>query len=169
MSFDDIYNIEKFSKTCIECKNNGFHVQFSLIPHVEYTMLAKRRSHEAGMPNINERIKTFIKRREPLPSLKNVPIYLYGMVGNAGIITLLQYQGYDVRGIIDDNTAEQGRTYCRLPVISLADVPIDVLLQACIVICFIRERGFIEAFKQKIAAQGAKSVLALYELFLQQK
>lgn len=169
MSFDDMYRIEKFSKTCVDCKNNGFHVQFSFVPHVEYTMLAKHRSHDAGMPNINERIRAFIKRQELLPSLKNVPIYLYGMVGNAGIITLLQHQGYDVRGILDDNTEEQGRTYCRLPVLSLAEVPSDVLSHACIIICFIRERRFIEEFKQKLLTKGAKSVYALYELFLLQE
>jgi len=140
-------------------------MQFSLTPHVEYTMFAKQREPVRKTPSINTVIRNFLKSSHKIETLKNIPIYVYGAIGNAGIMTALQAKGYNVEGCIDDSKDIVGSTYCGLQVFNLNDLSKEKLENACILICFIRDKNYIESFKKKLSNRGVHSVYALYEFF----
>lgn len=165
MSFEEINTIYKTSTLCKSCKKNGYHVQFSLTPHVEYTRMAKMRTLNHDNKSINTSIRSFILRKNPLKLLKNTPIHIYGTVGNAGIITLLKAQGYTLGDCIDDNPALKNTTFCGLNIRPLTDFSTRDIAQMCIIISFIRENKAIETIKKNLINMGVRHVYALHELF----
>ena len=150
---------------CKDCKSRGYHVQFSLMPHVEYTRLAKRRCCEKSSVPLNSVIRSFLQRTTPLDFLKNTPVHIYGVAGNAGIVTLLAAQGYRMGDCIDDNSALKGSAFCNLPIRPLKEFTAEELGDACILISFIRPQKDIDALKARLQQLGASHVCALHEFF----
>ena len=165
MSEEQINAVYRNYTLCKDCKSKGYHVQFSLIPHVEYTQLAKRRRCEQKHFPLNKAIYSFIQRTAPLDFLKNTPIHIYGVIGNAGIATLLTAQGYRMGDSIDDNPALEGSLFCNMRVRPLKSFSTEELHNDCVIICFIRPQKDIDALKETLRQRGVSHVYALHEIF----
>jgi|GEM_PF-3374649 len=165
MSRDDLNAIYRNFPLCRDCKRNGYHVQFSLTPHVEYTRMAKCRTCDGAESSINTALRAFIQRRQPLEFLSGVPVHVYGAVGNAGIITLLRAQGYTLGASIDDNPGLADTEYCGLGIRPLKDFPDEERARMCVIIAFIRDEATINTVKAKLSGMGMRHVYALHEFF----
>lgn len=165
MSLDELDSIYQKSALCKDCKRNGYHVQFSLTPHVEYTRFAKKRSYDDNEHSINDALRVFMQREQPLEFLRSVPVHVYGIVGNAGIITLLKAQGYELGDGIDDNQALDGSEFCGLNIRPFSSFSQEERERMCVIIAFIREETFITAMKAKLKDMGVPHVYALHEFF----
>ncbi len=155
--------IAKNSPLCKDCKQSGYHIQFSLMPYVEYSYLAKRRKHNHAI-SISAEIHNFIKKNKSLQFLQESTIYLHGIIPavTAGMVNILLNQGYTVK-VIDDSQRLQNTTFCNLPILHSSQLSSEDLAQGCIIMCFIRDQHETQTYKQAFLAKGARFVYALHE------
>ncbi|WP_320005715.1 hypothetical protein [Maridesulfovibrio sp.] len=170
LSFEETQQIQKKLSICLDCKKKGYHMQYGLIPHIEYTYLARTRASSHSEVNINESIRSFLRSPLPPKKIQNTPIYVYGLIGGERIIRLLQAKGCIVAGIIDDNPRLTGVECEGYPVLNMEQASsTDSFRKGTVIICFIRSPEQIKVIKNNLLEKGVAQALSLYELFVSAK
>ena len=164
LSFDEIMNLANTLPLCLDCKKKGYHYQFILTPHIEYTLFGYNRDSGGEHVGINQLIRDFLKRPSPPEQLQEKSVYMYGLVGGERIISLLHGKGMKFSGIIDDNPNLANTTYEGVAITALSEMD-DVTLKGSVVILgFIRPVSELAEFKKKLLTKGCAAVYSLYEV-----
>ena len=167
MTFEETQQIQKKLPICLDCKKKGYHMQYALMPHIEYTSFSRTRISHSPDVDINESIRSFLRSQLPPKRLRDTPIFIYGLIGGERIIRLMQLKGCNVAGVIDDNPSLSEMLCEGVPILSMDQArSTGGFDKSTVIICFIRSPEQIKAIKDNLLAQGAVQVLSLYEMFI---